>query len=165
MAVLRNWISPLNRSGIRTDIDKAWFAGCTDHDAVKSVDDRINRALRALRDLGTTLRSSFGLLHIQLAEEQHERTERLQRLIEYVTAAVLIPALVVGFYGSNTKLPGQGTWGGFWAMVCAMAILGTGSLLVLRLFRSRPDPAAAAAADLHARARAGLAQELTPGSN
>ena len=159
-AVLRYWLRPLNRPGMRADVDKAWFAGCTDHQAVNEVNDRIDRSLQSLRDLGSTLRSSFGLLHIQLAEAQHERTERLQNLIEYVTAAVLIPALVVGFYGVNTELPGEGTWWGFWTMVGAMVVLAGGSAIFLRLVRGRPGSDVTATVAYRARARAGLALEL-----
>jgi CorA-like Mg2+ transporter protein len=165
MTTLRSWLNPLNRAGMRADIDKAWFPGCEDHAAVNEVNDRIDRSLAALRDLGTTLRSSFGLLHIQLAEEQHRRTERLQNLIEYVTAAVLIPALVVGFYGANTALPGAGTWWGFWVMIAVMVVLGTGALLSLRALRGRTDSATAAAINNRERARAGLLPELTSGDS
>jgi hypothetical protein len=161
MAVLRGWISPLNHPGMRADIDKAWFSGCSDHRAAENLNDRIDRALTALRELSSTLRSSFGLLHLQVAEEQHARAERLQRLIEYVTAAVLIPALVVGFFGANTELPGQGTWWGFWAMVLVMIVLAGGALLVLRSFRRRETAEAQAAADDRAEMRAGLARELS----
>jgi hypothetical protein len=160
MAVLRDWLSPLDRAGLHADIGKAWFTGCTDHEAVKNVDDRIDRALSGLRDLGTTLRSSFGLLHIQIAEEQQRRGERMGRLVEYVTAAVLIPGLVVGFFGANTTLPGGGTWWGFWGMLAAMAILGFGSLTVLRQLRHRQVAQSASDLDDRARARAGLAREL-----
>jgi CorA-like Mg2+ transporter protein len=160
MAVLRDWLSPLDRAGLHADIGKAWFPGCTDHEAVKNVDDRIDRALSGLRDLGTTLRSSFGLLHIQIAEEQQRRSERLGRLIEYVTAAVLIPGLVVGFFGANTTLPGGGTWWGFWVMVAVMVILGFGSLTALRLLRRRQAADSASSIDDRARLRAGLAREL-----
>jgi hypothetical protein len=160
MAILRDWLSPLDRAGLHADIGKSWFPGCTDHEAVKNVDDRIDRALSGLRDLGTTLRSSFGLLHIQIAEEQQRRSERMGRLIEYVTAAVLIPGLVVGFFGANTTLPGGGTWWGFWVMVAAMVILGFGSLTALRLLRRRQEAQAANSIDDRARIRAGLAREL-----
>ena len=160
MAVLRDWLSPLDRAGLHADIGKAWFWGCTDHEAIKNVDDRIDRALIGLRELGTTLRSSFGLLHIQIAEEQQRRSERLGRLVEYVTAAVLIPGLVVGFFGANTTLPGGGTWWGFWVMVAAMIILGFGSLTALRLLRRRQAAESASSLDDRARARAGLAREL-----
>jgi hypothetical protein len=161
MAVLRDWLSPLDRAGLHADIGKAWFWGCTDHEAIKNVDDRIDRALMGLRDLGTTLRSSFGLLHIQIAEEQQRRSERLGRLVEYVTAAVLIPGLVVGFFGANTTLPGGGTWWGFWVMLAAMVVLGFGSLAALRLLRRRQAAESASSMDDRARARAGLARELT----
>ena len=160
MAVLRDWLSPLDRPGLHADISKAWFWGCTDHEAIKNVDDRIDNALKGLRDLGTTLRSSFGLLHIQIAEEQQRRSERLGRLVEYVTAAVLIPGLVVGFFGANTTLPGGGTWWGFWVMVAAMIVLGFGSLTALRLLRRRQAAESASSMDDRARARAGLAREL-----
>ncbi|MDQ2876616.1 MAG: hypothetical protein M3Y33_18185, partial [Actinomycetota bacterium] len=154
MAVLRDWLSPLDRAGLHADIGKAWFWGCTDHEAIKNVDDRIDNALQGLRDLGTTLRSSFGLLHIQIAEEQQRRGERLGRLVEYVTAAVLIPGLVVGFFGVNTTLPGGGTWWGFWVMVGAMVVLGFGSLTALRLLRRRQAAESASSTDDRARARA-----------
>jgi hypothetical protein len=160
MAVLRDWLSPLDRAGLHADISKAWFYGCTDHEAIKNVDDRIDRALIGLRELGTTLRSSFGLLHIQIAEEQQRRSERLGRLVEYVTAAVLIPGLVVGFFGANTTLPGGGTWWGFWVMLTAMVVLGFGSLTALRLLRRRQAAESAGSVDDRARARAGLAREL-----
>jgi hypothetical protein len=160
MAVLRDWLSPLDRAGLHADISKAWFWGCTDHEAIKNVDDRIDNALKGLRDLGTTLRSSFGLLHIQIAEEQQRRSERLGRLVEYVTAAVLIPGLVVGFFGANTTLPGGGTWWGFWVMLTAMVVLGFGSLTALRLLRRRQAAESAGSVDDRARARAGLAREL-----
>ena len=160
MAVLRDWLSPLDRAGLHADIGKAWFWGCTDHEAIKNVDDRIDKALQGLRDLGTTLRSSFGLLHIQIAEEQQRRGERLGRLVEYVTAAVLIPGLVVGFFGSNTSLPGAGTWWGFSVMVSAMVLLGFGSLTALRLLRRRQAAESANSVDDRARPRAGLAREL-----
>jgi hypothetical protein len=161
MAVLRDWLSPLDRAGLHADISKAWFSGCTDHEAIKNVDDRIDNALKGLRELGTTLRSSFGLLHIQIAEEQQRRSERLGRLVEYVTAAVLIPGLVVGFFGANTTLPGGGTWWGFWVMVAAMIVLGFGSLTALRLLRRRQAAESASSIDDRARARAGLARELS----
>jgi CorA-like Mg2+ transporter protein len=164
MAVMRGWISPLNHPGMRADIDRAWFSGCTDARAVENLNDRIDRALTSLRDLSATLRSSFGLLHLQVAEEQHARTERLQRLIEYVTAAVLIPALVVGFFGANTALPGAGTWWGFWVMVLVMVVLASVAWLVLRSFRRRETAEEQALADDRAEARAGLARELSDDS-
>jgi hypothetical protein len=160
MATLRDWLNPLNVPGMRADIDRAWFAGCTDHQLVIQVDDRIDTSLRNLRELGATLRSSFSLLHLQLAEDQRERGERLQRTIEFLGAAFLLPTIVVGFYGANTKLPGQGTWWGFWVMVGAMLLLGGGCLVSLRLLRARDTAQLRAAEDHRGRLRAGLARNL-----
>lgn len=61
-----------------------------------------------------------------------------------------------GFYGSNTRLPGQATWWGFWVMVSAMLTLGGGSLLTLRLLHRRDAARLRAAGDFRAHARAGL---------
>jgi hypothetical protein len=122
MTLLREWVSPLNRPGLRTDIDKAWFCGATDHSEIQRVDDRLDRALDGLRNLATTLRASFNLLHVQIAEEHRERREQLQRRLELAAAAFLVPTLIVGFYGANTKVPGEQTWWGFWIMVVALVL-------------------------------------------
>ena len=75
MAVLRDWLNPLNKAGLRADIDKAWL--CTsDHQAAIEVDDRIDKALAALSKLSDTLRQSFGLLHLEQTEEQRRHSER-----------------------------------------------------------------------------------------
>jgi len=55
------------------------------------------------------------------------------RRVEIGAAAFLIPTLVVGFYGANTWVPGQGSHWGFWVMLAALialSLLGVG--LVLR---------------------------------
>ncbi len=60
MAVLRNWLNPLNKPGLQADIGKAWLP-VTNHGAVIEVDNRIDKALAALARLSETLRQSFGL--------------------------------------------------------------------------------------------------------
>jgi hypothetical protein len=52
MALMRNWIKPLNPPGLRTDINNAWFSDATDHVEVVAVDERIDKALKALSELG-----------------------------------------------------------------------------------------------------------------
>jgi hypothetical protein len=123
MALLRDWISPLNRSGMGDDIDKAWFRDATDHELVIRVDDRIDRALLNLTELGAVLRASFAMRHSRIEERDRDRKEERQRRIEYVAAVFLVPSLVVGFYGANTKLPGKETWTGFREMVAALIVL------------------------------------------
>ena len=125
MAVLRDWLNSLNRAGLRADIDKAWLLS-SDHNAVIEVDDRIDKALAALARLSDTLRQSFGLLHLEQAEEQRRHNEQTQHRVELIAAAFLVPTLIVGFYGANTWVPGQGRHWGFWVMV--------GVLLVVSLF-------------------------------
>jgi hypothetical protein len=130
MAVLRDWINPLNRVGIRQDIDLAWLPA-TEHEQVIAVDDRIDRALMELRQLGDTLRASFSVLHVQQAEEDRDRSERIQRRVEVIAAAFLVPTLIVGFYGANTWVPGQGEHWGFWAMVVVLLLLSALSIALV----------------------------------
>ncbi len=130
MAVLRDWLSPLNKAGLRADVGKAWLP-VTDHSAVIEVDDRIDKALEQLGKLSETLRQSFGLLHLEQSEEQRKRSERTQRRNELLAAGFLVPTLVVGFYGANTWVPGQGRHWGFWVMVTVLAVL---SVLVVTVF-------------------------------
>lgn len=125
MAVLRDWLNPLNKAGLRVDLDKAWLPS-SNHEAVIEVDERIDKALAALEKLSDTLRQSFGLLHLEQAEEQRRHSEQTQHRVELIAAAFLVPTLIVGFYGANTWVPGQGQHWGFWVMV--------GVLLVVSLF-------------------------------
>lgn len=127
MAVLRDWLNPLNKAGLRADIGKAWLP-VSDHEAVIEVDNRIDKALAALGRLSDTLRQSFGLLHLEQAEEQRQHSEQTQHRVELIAAAFLVPTLIVGFYGANTWVPGQGQHWGFWVMV---GILVVGSLFAV----------------------------------
>lgn len=130
MAVLRDWLNPLNKAGLRADVGKAWLT-VSDHAAVIEVDERIDRALEQLGKLSETLRQSFGLLHLEQADEQRKRSERVQRRNELLAAGFLVPTLIVGFYGANTWVPGQGRHWGFYVMVIVLAVL---SMLVVVIF-------------------------------
>jgi hypothetical protein len=136
MAVLRSWLTPLNRPGLRDDIGKSWLPA-TDHGAVIAVDDRIDKSLAELARLSETLRQSFGLLHLEQAEEQRQHTERMQRRVEIAAAAFLVPTLIVGFYGANTWIPGQGRHWGFWVMVLVMIVLSGVALVLVSLSQRR----------------------------
>lgn len=131
MAELRDWIKPLNNPGVRSDLDKAWFRGATDRDEVVAVDERVNRALQNLSDLGRTLRASFALLQDRIEEQDRERREARQQRIEMLGALFLVPTFVVGFYGANTRLPGGGSWSGFIAMLVAMVVLTAVALMLI----------------------------------
>jgi hypothetical protein len=142
MAVLRDWLNPLNPPGVRKDIDRAWLPA-SDHKAVIALDERIDKTLSDIAGLAETLRQSFGLLHLEQAEVQRQRGERVQHRIEIAAAIFLVPTLIVGFYGANTWVPGQGRHWGFWVMVVVLVVLSGAALLAVL----RTQRASSAAAD------------------
>jgi CorA-like Mg2+ transporter protein len=158
MAVLRDWLNPLNKAGLRADMGKAWLP-VSDHDAVIEVDDRIDKALEALSRLSETLRQSFGLLHLEQSEEQRKRNEQVQRRNERLAATFLIPTFVVGLYGANTWVPGEGRHWGFWVMLVVLIVFST--LVVRRLTRDhqRAEAAQEEAAEEQRRKRAELLRD------
>jgi len=89
----------------------------------------------------TTLRH-FALAEEQtkLAEQQREATRRLQKRFELITAILLVPTLVAGFYGANTSLPGGGHWSGFVAMVTLMVLGSAATYAALRSRRHDDGP-------------------------
>lgn len=140
MALLRDWLSPLNRAGVSDDIDKAWFRGATSQAEVNRVDDRIDHALSGLSELAKLLRASFAMEQSRLDEAARRRDEQRQQRVEYIAAIFLVPAFVVGFFGANTKLPGGATWEGFAVMLAALVLLTVGAVAALRrLNRSAED--------------------------
>ncbi|MGN6276481.1 MAG: CorA family divalent cation transporter [Solirubrobacterales bacterium] len=124
MAVLRDWLNPLNKAGLRADLGKAWLP-VSNHEAAIEVDDRIDKALAALGRLSDKLRQSFGLLHLEQSEEQRQQSERTQHRVELIAAIFLLPTFIVGFYGANTWVPGQGRHWGFYVMVAALVVMGS----------------------------------------
>ena len=139
MAVTRDWVRAQDRSGLEEDIDRAWLCATDPEEAIR-VDSWIDNALDNLRGLAQTMRSSFNVLHVQQLEEQRDRREHLLRRIELVAAAFLIPTLIVGFWGANTWVPGQGEHWGFWVMLAALVLLsGAGVLLVRRWQRKQQE--------------------------
>jgi Mg2+ and Co2+ transporter CorA len=137
-ARFRDWLTPLNVSGLNGDIEKAWLPA-ENHEEVKKVDERVDRALAGLRRLGDTLRSSFQLVHIQKAEAQREHRERLQRRVEIIATVFLVPTLVVGFFGANTWVPGEHRQSGLEGMVMAMVLLTLLVIAVLWATQRRHD--------------------------
>lgn len=159
MAVLRSWLTPLNKPGLRSDLGKAWLPA-SDHSAVKEVDDRVDKALAALGRMSETLRQSFGLLHLEQTEEQRQLSERMQRRFELIAAGFLVPTFIVGFYGANTWIPGQGEAWGFEVMVVALFLLSM--VVVVSIWRSHKRTEASREAALVERRR--IRNELLRGS-
>ena len=135
MAVLRDWLRPLNRAGLRKHPEERAWLPVTQPEEVIAVDDRIDSALDKLGELANTMRGSFGVLHVSLAEEQRERRETIQRRVEVIAAVFLIPTLIVGFYGANTWVPGQQKHWGFWVMVVALIVLSIAAATVVWAFQ------------------------------
>lgn len=158
MAVLRDWVNPLNPAGVRRDLSKAWLPA-TDHAQVIAVDDRVDDALRSLRELGETLRASFALLHSKQTQEQRQRSDEIQRRVEIAAAGFLIPTLVVGFYGANTWVPGQQAHWGFWVMVGVLVVLSLGGVTLVRRWHREQAAELQRAKDEQARLRARLLRE------
>jgi len=140
MAVLRDWLNPLNKAGLRKDINKAWLP-TTDHQSVIEVDKRIDKALEELSKLSDTLRQSFGLLHLEQTEEQRRQSEITQHRFERLAVIFLVPTFIVGLYGANTWVPGQGRHWGFGVMVVALILLS----LIVRAYVRRTQKEAEAA--------------------
>ena len=155
MAVLRDWLSPLNRPGLSTDIDRAWLPA-SELEGVDDVNGRIDKSLGALGELGQTLRASFSLLHVQQGDEQRQRAEQMQRRIELIGATLLVPTLIVGFYGANTWVPGVGSHWGFWVMVGALVLLTAASITLVRRWHAEQQRVAEAAQAERDRLRAEL---------
>jgi hypothetical protein len=155
MAVLRDWINPLNRSDLRDDLDKAWLCA-TEVEIAVAVDNRVNKALGGLRELAQSLRAALQLLHVEQNEKRRDEAERVQRRIELAAAAFLIPTLIVGFYGANTWVPGQGSHVGFLGMVAVLVVFTVFGLVMVRRWQEQQKRAA----DEVARERRELQEQL-----
>jgi hypothetical protein len=152
-AVMRDWLNPLNRPGLRHDLSKAWLPASS-HQLVIDVDDRVDKALSNLARLGEALRSSFSLLHVQQSEKARQQAERMQHRIEIVGFPFLIATLIVGLYGANTWVPGERRHWGFWVMVAALALFGLGAAALVREWRKAQKAEERRRADEQARFRA-----------
>ncbi len=124
---------------MRTNIDKAWFRGATDHNEIRQVDDRVDKALSNLADLGRLLRASFAMQQSRIEESDRARKEDRQRRIEYLAAIFLMPTLVVGFYGANTWLPASNHHTRFWDMVTSAVVLTAFVVTCIWLVNRRRD--------------------------
>lgn len=134
MAVLRDWLNPLNRAGLQKMPDQAWLPNKS-HDLVVAIDDRIDDTLKQLHNLAGSMRASFSVLHVQIAEETRTRKERTQHRVELIAAIFLVPTLVVGFYGANTWVPGQGRHWGFWVMLAVLLLLTAAAVATVLRWR------------------------------
>jgi Mg2+ and Co2+ transporter CorA len=118
---------------------EAWLTGITDTEAPARVARATDRALDQLREIADGLRSSLDILMSSNAQDQRKQGERLEQRLTLITSVLLVPTLVVGLYGANTKLPGRDTWQGFEIMVVLMIFSAVGSYFLIRAVRSARD--------------------------
>jgi hypothetical protein len=133
----RKALAPLNAA--RGKARTYWFADVSDEREAERIDDRIDRALRAVTELSDRLRSALDLVQLQLAQVQGRKTERLQQKFELIAAVLLVPTLVAGAYGANTDFPGLGAEWGTAAMLALMVLGGAGTFVLLRWLRAREE--------------------------
>jgi Mg2+ and Co2+ transporter CorA len=123
-----------------TTTDHSWFPGLADQyltdprrDSLNEPQesDQVSSLVTSLATVGEKfdqltldIRADMDLLMLQSAAVQQESTERLQKYLGKVTGLVLVPTLVAGLFGANTRLPGGGSWLGFEIMLALMVISG-----------------------------------------
>jgi Mg2+ and Co2+ transporter CorA len=126
----------------RDEAGSAWFGGVTEVGTAERADSNVDRALSTLDRLSDMLRSSFGLIQanatarqLKIAQDHQDDSEKLQRKIEIVTGAFLVPTLIAGTWGENTWVPGQGQPWGFALTLVTMFVGGLLATLWLRARR------------------------------
>ena len=109
--------------------DKHWFPYLSSPDADKRADDRLDLSLARLALLFDSIRADMELVCMEKMVKQAETAElssKAEREFELqlgrITALLLVPTLIAGVFGANTRLPGGGTWMGFDAMVALMIV-------------------------------------------
>ena len=125
---------------------ESWFTGLTSDRWAVRVEHLLARALSDVAATGAALRSSLDLLavhstaqHLRLARYQAAQSDRLQGTVAIVTSVLLVPTLIASFFGSNTRIPGEGRWEGF-LLMCALIVVGAlAAYLLIRPRRSRGD--------------------------
>ena len=137
--VFRERLEALNRPGMSKNASLIWFDHVTDRAEAELVDDAVDRALANLHALNDVLRSSTDLFATETFAHQSRQAERFQELAGIVAAVLLVPTLVVGFFGANTRLPGEKAWSGFAYMAVAMVLSALVTYVLLRWWRGRQD--------------------------
>jgi len=140
--VLHNWLAPLNPPGMRRDVNRGWFPGVTGtqqaggYERAIRIDDRIDSALRGLREFTDSMRTSFDLLQVRASALESQRDAEFQKRIAVGGAVILIPTLVAGVMGANTWVPGEyGPDSARWAFVVFLVLLFGSGLLAWVLLR------------------------------
>jgi Mg2+ and Co2+ transporter CorA len=136
-ARFRVQLEALNQPGMSRDPRLVWFSHVSEDSAAERADDLIDRALANLRSFSEVLRTSTDLVATMSFSEQSRRSEQFQEFATLVAAVLLVPTLVAGIYGANTRLPGEHDWSGFVVMLLAMVISAVATFGFIRVWRRR----------------------------
>jgi Mg2+ and Co2+ transporter CorA len=138
-AEIRRGLSSFMHGQLATS-DEHWFPrvshapGETTPGAVTYLTESAYRVREDYERIATNIRVNMDALMLQLSAAEHDHAAKSQDMLELVSALILVPGLIVGFYGANTYLPGGGKPIGFVAMLALMVV---GSAAVLALLRRR----------------------------
>jgi CorA-like Mg2+ transporter protein len=139
-ADFRKYLVPINPP--RERVKNFWFPNVNAGHLATRVDELIDGSLKGLSSFSDALRSAFDLIQLQMAHIQNRRTERLQEKFENIAAILLVPTLVVGFFGANTALPGgndPNRWAGFELMLVLIVAGALFTFLLLRFLKRREE--------------------------
>jgi hypothetical protein len=101
VSVLYRSISPLDAATVKAET--YWFEGVNTELAIR-LGTTLERSLLKLHELSEALRNDFDLMHMRENLKQEERTDRLQKGLQVLAAALVVPTLVVGGFSANEKL-------------------------------------------------------------
>ena len=107
------------------------------HPAVAQAMRTLTQKLDAIDQEVGSLQERARLLLEEMAAKMTEITNRRLFTLSILTACLLPPTLVTGFFGMNTKdLPWQNTDGGTWMALGVAAIASAASYWALRRMRA-----------------------------
>jgi Mg2+ and Co2+ transporter CorA len=113
-----------------------YFAPTADSSFIEERSEAVLEAVQALRE---RLRTALALVSavstsdaLEVARETQASGEQFQRAVGIFGAVILGPTLVVGLFGANVSIPGEGKWWGFALMVGLMVASAIALLALLR---------------------------------
>ena len=139
-----------------SSVDRAWFPEMTaltidrvsenEPSQLEELKGGVNEALKNFGNVKVDVRTNMEQLVLQGSKALQETSAKLQKSssevensLALITSLVLVPSLVVGMFGANTRLPGGGTWIGFELMLALMAVSGLVVFFYFYFKRSHPD--------------------------
>jgi hypothetical protein len=121
------------------DVSEAWYRNLTSPRRAKRLRQLVARSLHEMESFNRALRGALDLLalhgtsqQLRLLHSQSQRGKRLERKVAIVTSVLLVPTLIAGVFGANTKLPWGGRWEGLVLMLGLMILASAIAYVVIR---------------------------------